>query len=244
MADGIKVGEAYVEVHPDTKAFAKELDTQVEGVGKNASAKLGTLLAAGVFAAGTKSAIDSAKKLEQAVGGTTAVFKENSAQIDAFAKSAAKNLGLSESAARELTAQIGGALKGYGFDLDEATEKSQMLASLGADLAATFGGETTDAVMALSAALRGEFDPLERYAIAINTTMIDQKAVALGLAESTTNVDQHARAQAALALIVERSGDAQGQFARESSTASGASSIAAAEAENSAAKLGTNLLPV
>ena len=222
-----------------TEKSTEDTMKRVSAIGVAASAVIGAAFSK-VLVDSTKSAAD----LEQAVGGTAAVFKRQSDQVSAFAQSAAEQVGLSEQSARELTSRIGGALKGYGYSLDEAAEKSITLTKLGADLAATYGGPTSDAVEALSAALRGEFDPLERYAIAINQTLIDQKAVAMGLASSTANVDQHARAQAALALIMERSADAQGQFAREADTAAGAAEIAKAKSANAAADLGKNFLPI
>lgn len=207
-------------------------------------ATIGVAALGGIAVAGFAQAGKAASDLEQAVGGTTAVFKDQADQIGAFAKGAADAVGLSETAARTLTSQIGGALKGYGFSVDDAAGKSKELVTLGADLAATFGGTTEDAVIALSAALRGETDPLERYAIALNQNMVNAKAVEMGLATSTSTVDQHAKAQATLALITERSADAQGQFGRESDTAAGAAARASANWENSLAKLGEVALPI
>lgn len=223
-------------------AAAKEFDSKFSQMSKSASL-VGAGIATGI-GGGIMVATKKAAELEQAIGGTSSVFKEQSAAIGAFAKSAAEQVGLSEQAARDLTSRIGGSLKGYGFSVDQAAAKSIQLTQIGSDLAATFGGTTTEAVEALSSALRGEFDPLERYGIAINQTLIDQKAVSMGLAQNTSSVTQNARAQAALALIVQRSADSQGQFAREADTAAGAAQIAAAKAENAAADFGQSFLPI
>lgn len=251
----IQIAEAFVAIRPKTDQFkadtsraVRETGDQMERdlaeSGQRAGSKLGELIAAGAAAAFVATATKSAADLEQAVGGTAAIFGEQAAQLDRFAESAADSVGLSEQAARELTSQLGGALQGYGFTVDEAADKSIRLTTLGADLAATFGGTTREAVDALSSALRGEFDPLERYGVTLNQTLIDQKAVALGLAESTSNVDLQARAQAALALITERSSQAQGQFAREADTASGQAERAAAKLANAQADLGESFLPI
>ena len=189
-------------------------------------------------------AITAASDLEQSVGGSRAVFGDWANIIDDAATGAAASMGLSENAARQLTSQIGGLLKGFGFTQEEAANTSVALAQLGADLAATFGGSPEEAVNALGAALRGEFDPLERFGISLNQTQINLRAVEMGLADSTSNVDQNARAQAALAIIAERSADAQGQFARETDTAAGKAAIARAEFENARAEMGERLLPV
>lgn len=238
------LAERFVTIRPDTKNFRADLERDtsrdVAAVGKT----LAAALAGGAFLAGAKKATDAASNLQQAVGGTAAVFGESQDAIDDWAKGAAESAGLSERAARELTSSLGGLLKGFGFTESEAADLSITLAGLGADLAATFGGNPEEAVQALGAALRGETDPLERFGIALNQTLVNQKAVELGLAASTSAVDQNAKAQATLALITERSADAQGQFARESETAAGQAAISAAKAENAAADLGENLLPI
>lgn len=214
-------------------------------------------MAAGFTAAGTKMVLgaavigaalyragESASELEQAVGGTEAVFKKNAATVGEWAKTADQALGLSEEAARRLRTQMGGSLKGLGLSLDEATEKSGELIATGADLAATYGGTTADAVQALGSAFRGEFDPLERYNIQLKQSAIDAKAVEMGLATSTSAVDQNARAQATLALITEGSTDAQGAFAREAGTTAGQMARSKAEMDNATAAIGKGFTPV
>jgi hypothetical protein len=240
----MRLATAFVEVRPDTKAFKADLQKQTEADARDVGKTLGQALAGGAFIAGAKRAVDAASSLQQAVGGTSAVFGESADSVEDWAQRADEAAGLSERAARELTSQIGGLLKGFGFTNDEAADLSVTLATLGADLAATFGGKPEEAVQALGAALRGETDPLERFGIALNQTLVNQKAVELGLAASTSAVDQNAKAQATLALITERSADAQGQFAREADTAAGQAAISAAKAENAAADLGENLLPI
>lgn len=239
----MRLATAYVEVRPDVSKFKGDLEKQVTDDAAAVGKKLAGVLAGGAFLAGAKKATDAASQLQQAVGGTDAVFGASADAVEDWAKRAAGAAGLSERAARELTSQIGGLLKGFGFTESEAADLSTQLAQLGADLAATFGGNPEDAVIALGAALRGETDPLERFGIALNQTLVNQKAVELGLAATTSAVDQHAKAQATLSLIMERSADAQGQFGREAESAAGQAAIAAAKAENSAADLGETLLP-
>lgn len=208
--------------------------------------KAGTAMMAGsgLVAAGLYKAGQSAAELEQAVGGTEAVFKDASGYIDKYAKSAATNMGLSETAFRTATTRIGGQLKGVGFDIDTAAEKSVQLTGIAADLAATFGGTTAEAVDALGAAFRGEADPAERFNLRLNQNTVNAKAVEMGLAATTSKVDAHAKAQATLALILEQSADAQGQFARETNTASGQMAIANAQLENAKASLGQAVAPI
>lgn len=212
----------------------------------NRLTKIGTgLLTFGAVAAtGLAMAAQSAGELEQAVGGTEAVFGQARSTIDQYAEHAADSVGLSKTAFRDLTTVAGAQLKNLGFSVDEAAAKSIQLTEIGADLAATYGGTTAEAVEALGAAFRGEADPAERFGLRLNINTANAKAVALGLAESTSSVDDHARAQAILALIMEQSADAQGQFARESDTLAGQQQRLSAQFEDLKAEIGQGAIPV
>jgi hypothetical protein len=188
--------------------------------------------------------INAASNLEQSVGGTEAVFKEASGRISDFAKTSAESVGLSENDFRNFTTVIGGQLKRMTGDIDFAAGKSIELSQIAADLAATYGGTTKEAMEAFSAALRGEADPAERFNLNLKVGVVQAKAVELGLAKSTKEVSQAAMAQATYALITDQAKDALGQFNRETDTAAHKQQVANAEMENAKAALGEGLLPI
>ncbi len=185
-----------------------------------------------------------ASNLEQAVGGTQAVFGDFSGTIDAFATTSAESFGLSEQSARELTSQLGALLTGAGLTKAEAADFSVTIAQLGTDLAATFGGAPEEAVDALGAAFRGEFDSLERFGVSLRQSEIDLRAVELGLADSTGEVGAQERALATYNLILERTADFQGQAGREADTAAGQQARLKAQFEDLRAELGGAVLPI
>lgn len=188
--------------------------------------------------------IKAASDLEQAVGGTEAVFKEASKQIGDFAKTSAESVGLSESDFRNFTTIIGGQLKRMTGDLDFAANKSIELTKVAADLAATYGGTTKEAMVAFSAALRGEADPAERFNLNLKVSAVNAKAVELGLAKTELQVSDAAKAQATYSLIMDQASDALGQFNRENDSAAHKQQVATAEIENAKAALGQGLLPI
>jgi len=196
--------EVKVAVVGDARQLQKELqkaERAVAGFGENAkdsSEQLKNVFIGSAVAFGAKQIIDSASQLEAAVGGTAAVFESASGEIDKFAKSAAETSGISEKTARDLTSKLGASLKGAGLSAEEAAKQAVFLTKTGADLAATLGGSTEEAVSALGGALRGEFDPLERFGIALKANDINAKAVAMGLADSESKVSAYAKGQAAL----------------------------------------------
>ena len=250
MAAGTDKSKVRVAVVGDASQLEKELrkaEGQLSGFGANAQKSgdiLRTALFGGAVLYGAQKLVKAAGDLEQSIGGTAAVFEEASGSIDTFAKSAANVVGLSENAARTITSRLGASLKGFGLDTEEAAKQAIFLTKTGADLAATLGGTTDEAVTALGSALRGEFDPLERFGIALKASEIATKAVSMGLAESTSSVSAYAKGQATLALITERSAFAQNQYAEEADTAQGQASRAAATMQDTSAALGKSLLPI
>lgn len=240
----MKLAEAFVEVRVDRAKSRAEAEAAGREAAQAITQQFAQYFSAAVVVNEIRKMVTAASDLEQSIGGTAAQFGEFSSTIDAAAAKSAQAMGLSENAFRTLTTQIGGLLQGLGFAQDEAADKAIELTQLGADLAATYGGTTREAVEALGAALRGEFDPLERYGASLRVSAINAKAVELGLAASTTKVDDNARAQAALAIIQERTANAQGQFGREADTAAGRLARLTAQYEDQRAKIGETLLPV
>lgn len=188
--------------------------------------------------------IDQASALQQSSGAIDAIFADSAATIHQWAVTAAQDVGLSQNAYNELASRLGAQLKNLGVPLDEVAGKTNELIGLGADLAAQFGGTTSDAVAALSSLLRGERDPIERYGVTINDARLKAKLAEMGLDDLTGAALDQAKAQATLALLYEQTAAAQGTFARESDTLAGAQQRQQATFDNLQAKLGTAFLPL
>ena len=243
------------DVERQAKASGKragdELGDGIEQGGKKGTGKLGGLLKAGLVGAAAAagvaagaifaSSFTAASNLQQSTGGVDAVFKEQAGAIHEAAKGAAAGLGLTENAYNELSTTIGSGLKNKG--LDNFTGQTQNLIGLGADLAAQFGGSTSDAVSAISSLMRGESDPIERYGVAINETAVKAELAARGQDKLTGAALETAKAQARVDLLFRQTADAQGAFGRESDTLAGKQQRAAAQWGDLQAKIGGAFLP-
>lgn len=221
--------------------YGSSVDRLKGGLDKMAVPAAAALAGLGLLAA---KAGEAASNLEQATGAVESVFKANADQIEQYAQQAADNVGLAESQYKQLAAVFGSQLKNMGVAEGELASKTDELVTLGADLAATFGGTTADAVGALSSLLRGERDPIERYGVSIKQVDINARLAQMGLEELDGEAKKAAELQATLALLTEQTADAQGQFAREGNTAAGAQERANAAWENAQASLGEALLPL
>lgn len=199
-------------------------------------------VSAGVIAMG-KQALDAASNLQQSTGAVESVFKGQAARVKEFSDQAAQAVGLSKNQYNELASVLGAQLKNIGVEQGALVGQTNDLIKTGADLAATFGGTTADAVSALSALMRGERDPIERYGVSIKQATIEAKLAEMGLKGLEGEAKTAAETQATLALLTEQTSSSLGQFSREADTAAGAQQRAAAEWENAKASLGEALLP-
>lgn len=205
-------------------------------------------VAAGVFLGGMallgKSAEEAASRLQQSSGAIEAVFGAQATQIEAAAKGAARGVGLSSAAYEEQAAVLGALLKNMGVSQGQLAPQVQKIIGWGADLAAVYGGPAADAVAALSSALRGETDPIERYGISIKQSTVNAALAAAGLDKLTGAAATQARTQVLLNLIQQQAGPALGQWSAQLGTAAEQSQTATASWENAKAALGEGLLPV
>lgn len=190
-------------------------------------------------------AVQASAQTEAAFRGVEAIFGKSASRIEEFGKSAAENFGLSEKSLYSLVTPIGALVKGLGFSEEQAARTSMQFARIGADLAAAFPtqGGPAQAVNALGAALRGEYDPAERFGIGLSETTVKAKMLAMGLDTTTDSTKLYNRAQAVLALVTERTASIQGQFGKSLGSVQGRIQVLKARAENLAVAFGKELTP-
>jgi hypothetical protein len=205
---------------------------------KPALAVGGALLALGVTAVG------AASDTEQAMGSLDSVFGDSAKAVKSWAADSVEAVGLTEAQYATMASGIGAQLKNLGLSQDESLKGTKSLISLGADLAATFGGDTEQAVGALAAALRGEADPAERYGLALNQTAVNAKLAEKGLKGLQGDALRTAKTQVILEMATQQAAGAVGQFGREADTAAGQTQRANAAWGQAMSDLGTALLPI
>lgn len=247
---GDAVRTLWVRVKADTKNASKGIKGTESGIlalGKTAgkaAAALGAVFAVGAVADWGREVVEAGSKAEQSIGGVQAVFKGASSDVERFAAASAESVGLAASEYRDFATVTGAQLKNLLGPTDDLAQQTDRLIVLGSDLAATYGGETSDAVAAIGSLFRGEADPIERYGVSIKQADVNARLAAQGLSGLEGEAKKQAEAQARLALLFEQTTDAQGQFARESGTLAVQQQVLRASLENVKAEIGVALLPV
>lgn len=245
-------GKAFARVKKDGSDAANDLERGFKKAGEDSGSGFSAGFKKLAFAAGGLFAVDKVKDfgvsafmsgadLEQSTGAVETVFKQHSSKMLKYAQDADQALGMSENSYNELATILGTQLRNAG--VKDFAEQTNDLIGLGADFSAMFGGTAPEAVEAISSALKGERDPIEKYGISLRQSAIDAKAAELGYKKVGGSYDQQAQAAATLALINDQSKDAQGAFNRELHTASNVIQRAKAWYEDFAASIGEKLLP-
>jgi hypothetical protein len=249
MAGGsLGTASILIKVDTDARAAAGEIRRTGTSIGGLGSSWKKAALASGIAAAGAVAVqfgtdiVDAASRSEQSVGAVESVFGRTASAVERHAARAAEAVGLSATEYRELATVLGAQMDAKG--LDGLAAKSDDLIGIGADLAATFGGSTAEAVAALGAGLRGEFDTMEKYGLSLSAAAVKSEAVRLGLTDATGAMDDQAKAAATLSLIHKQTAKQQGQYAREQDTLAGSTAELSAKWDDFQVVLGEKVLPI
>lgn len=190
-----------------------------------------------------KKLIDSASDLNEAINASKVVFGQASDKITEFAKIAATQTGLAEDDFNQLAATTGSFLMNYGLSSDEAADKTIRLAERAADMASVFNTDVKDALNAINAALRGETEPIRRYAADVTDATLEQVALSEGITKSVSEMTQQEKGLLRLQAVFEQTDRVQGDFVSTSNDYANASRILDSNLTNLSATLGEKLLP-
>jgi hypothetical protein len=166
------------------------------------------------FATGT---IVEARDLERNIRALGLIFDEATPRMEAFARSA-NGMGLSTSEAAKAATFLGSTLRGAGFDTQRTADETERLVALAADLATVYGYDVSEALSGMTALFRGEYDPIEKFGVAMKQNEVNTALAAKGLGNLTGQQLLNAQQQVRLELLYQRTTRAQGAFAQGAGT--------------------------
>jgi phage-related protein len=187
----------------------------------------------------------AASSLVAEAEGVRQTFGENSDVIAKWAESAAKTAGMSETAALQAAKSFGGFARSAGLAGDSASTFATGLAQAAGDLGSFFDVPTEDALRAIQSGLAGQTEPLRRYNILINDATLRQRALAMGLVQTTTEaLSPQNKVLATQAEIMAQLGPAAGDFVKYAGDYGNSVKTVNAMIDNLKANVGEQLLPV
>jgi phage-related protein len=130
-------------------------------------------------------AIKQASDFNETLNKTRVVLGDASAEVEAFAKTAASSLGLSETEALNAASTFAIFGKSANLSGSDLAGFSTQLTSLAADFGSFYNASNEEAITAIGAALRGETEPIRRFGVLLNDATLRQRAFAMGLIKTT-----------------------------------------------------------
>lgn len=197
----LKVGELVAYMTVDDKGVAQGVqdgEKRLRGFGATAgkiAAGIGTAFALIGAVGFVKNIVTAASDLNETQSKIQNQFGASAAAIQDWAKTADSALGQSQQQALDAAssfATFGKAASLTGNDLVDFSKQSVKLSS---DLASFFNVDPSQAAEAISAALRGESEPIRQFGVLLDENVIKAEAVRKGFVKAQVDVNALGRAQ-------------------------------------------------
>ena len=190
----------------------------------------------------SRNSITAARDLERNLYGVETVFGNLAPKMVEFTKNA-EDIGLSQSKAAKATTFIGSVLKQSGFEMSDVAVETEKLVGLATDLSILYGYDVQEALLGMTALFRGEYDPIEKFGVAMKQNEINSELAARGQDNLAGAARRNAEQVIRLELLYQRAGDAIGTFAEQNGTLFTEQKKLGATFENFQAALGAAVIP-
>lgn len=196
-----------------------------------------------ILAAGAAS-IKMASDLNDAVGKTELVFGENADVVEDWAKGLSSSFGLSKRAALEYSTTFGVMFGNMGVASNRSVEMSEKLTQLASDYASFANVPIDQAFSMLQSGLAGRGMELKKFGINLDDATVKSKALEMGLAATADELTAGDLVVARYSIIMDGATKISGDWAKSTGDLDVQLQNMKANAENAAASLGQNLLPL
>lgn len=188
-------------------------------------------------------AVTAASNMQESMSKVGVIFGAGAKEVEAFAQSAARNLGQSKQAVLDAAGVFGTFGKAAGLAGTDLATFSNDFTALATDLASFNNTTPEEAVQAIGAALRGEAEPLRRFGVLLDDATLKAEAMKLGIYDGSGALTAQQKILAAQAAIYKQTSDAQGDFARTADGLANKQRTLSALLDNYQVQLGQEILP-
>lgn len=215
----------------------KQIGSKMTEVGKTMTTRVTAPIVAGYTLAA-----NYASDYEENLNKLDVAFGENSESVKEWANTARESFGLSKVQATQSASAFGALGKGIGLTESQAADMSTTLAGLSADLGSYFNVGTDESAKALEGIFTGESEALKKFGVVMTDTNLQKFAEDQGLVWK--EMDQTQKTMLRYQYVLDKTKDAQGDFARTSDGTANSTKIFKASLQDLATSIGTNLLPI
>lgn len=165
-----------------------------------------------------KGALELASNLNEVQNVVDVTFGSMAGEINAFSKTAITQFGISELSAKKFSSTMGAMLKSSGISGQQLVTMSKGIAGLSADMASFYNLDSQTAFDKIRAGIAGETEPLRQLGINMSVANMEAYALSQGITTKYQAMDQAAQSLLRYNYLMEVSKDAQGDFARTTSS--------------------------
>jgi hypothetical protein len=163
-----------------------------------------------------KQALETASDLAEVQNVVDTVFGDSAGTIEAWAKRAGQQFGLTELQAKKFTSTLGAMMKSSGLAGTEIVNMSTDLAGLAADMASFYNLDFETAFEKIRSGISGETMPLKQLGINMSVANLEAFALAQGLEKTFSQMDQGEQTMLRYQYLMQATADAQGDFEKTS----------------------------
>ena len=262
-------GQVVFEIQGDNKALkstlqdttsaiekeSKKWDDSASGSAKGMEQSFGGALKgiAAAFAASQigkflvdfgKQAISAASDLAEVQNVVDVTFGESANEINAWAKNAISQFGLTETQAKRFASTMGAMMKSSGIASKDITEMSENLAGLAADMASFYNLDFDEAFNKIRSGISGETEPLKQLGINMSVANLEAFALSQGLKKTFNEMSQGEQVMLRYQYLMQATSDAQGDFSRTSDGFANGLRLLQSNFESLKTTVGSLFLPV
>ena len=192
------------------------------------------------FASG---AITAASNLYAEFEGVNQVFGSAAKSVQSFADSAAKNLGISETAALNAAKQFGVFATSAGLSGSAAASFSTDLVQAAADMASFADVPVENTLDAIRSGLIGQSEPLRRFGIFLDDATVKAYAMDKGLGDAYKTMTSNEKTLLRQEVLLSQLGVQAGDFGKYADTYGNAIKTIQATFSDLTAEIGQSMLP-
>ena len=188
--------------------------------------------------------IQAANDYGESLNALKVVFWESSKELEKFWETANKSAWLSKTAFNQLATPVGAMLQNMWQSANEAAKNTINLTKRASDMASVFNVDVTEAMQAISAGLRWESDPLERFWVSLKDSQLKAYALRNWLISVGHEMTEQEKTTARLWLLFEQTAKLEWDFGNTSDQLANKKRILNATIANISTTLWQSFLPI
>tara|TARA_Y100000004_G_scaffold195630_1_gene263187 strand:+ start:2736 stop:4829 length:2094 start_codon:yes stop_codon:yes gene_type:complete len=195
------------------------------------------------IAKATLSLVQFSGNIDELRSKSAAVFKEFTSDVRAELSAFGDAVGRSTHELESMASSVQDTFVPLGFARGEAAKLSTNLTKLAVDVASFNNANDVETMEAFKSALVGNHEAVRRFGIVITETELKAELLRMGITKNSKDVDAATKVQARLNLIMQGTGDAQGDATRTAESFANTSRALRAELSELGDELGRTLVP-